>query len=142
MLAGVDPALTGELLLHLDAMGHSDSVVLADAHFPAARIARRWIDLPLIGTPRLLRAVRSVVPLDDAPSVDLMASADGALLPVQHELIAAAGVAPERARFLDRFDFYDGAAGAYLVIRTGETRIYGNVLVRKGVVPANGEEAG
>ncbi|MTD12629.1 transport protein RbsD/FucU [Nakamurella sp. YIM 132087] len=134
MLTGIDPALTGELLAHLDAMGHSDALVLADAHFPATRIGRRVLDLPLIGTPRLLAAVRSVVPLDDDPAVDLMRSADGELLPVQQELMEAAGVTADGTRFVDRFDFYDVAQEAFLVVRTGETRIYGNVALRKGVV--------
>ena len=140
MLLGLDPLLTGELLAALDAMGHSDSVCLADAHFPAARVARaagaRLLDLPGVGTPDLLRAVCSVLPLDDAPAVDLMASADGEVLPVQRALADAAGVGLPGVRFVDRFAFYDAAASAFLVVRTGETRTYGNVLVRKGVVPA------
>ena len=140
MLLGLDPLLTGELLAALDAMGHSDSVCLADAHFPAARVARaagaRLLDLPGVGTPDLLRAVCSVLPLDDAPAVDLMASADGEVLPVQRALADAAGVGLPGVRFVDRFAFYDDAASAFLVVRTGETRTYGNVLVRKGVVPA------
>ena len=41
MLTGINPLLTGELLWHLDAMGHSDAVVIADAHFPAAALADR-----------------------------------------------------------------------------------------------------
>ena len=36
MLEGIHPLLSGELLHHLDDMGHSDAVVIADAHFPAA----------------------------------------------------------------------------------------------------------
>ena len=43
MLTGIDPVLSGELLLHLDAMGHSDTVVIADAHFPAARLGERVV---------------------------------------------------------------------------------------------------
>jgi L-fucose mutarotase len=57
------------------------------------------------------------------------------VLPVQNELLSAAGVEAFDARVLDRHAFYDLAASAYLVVRTGETRTYGNVLVRKGVVP-------
>lgn len=134
MLQGIDPLLTGELLARLDAMGHSDGVCLADAHFPADRIADRLLVLPGIGTPELLRAIRTVLPLDDPPAVDLMASADGARLPVHDALLAAAGVSDDQARFLDRHAFYDAAGSAYLVVRTGETRTYGNVLVRKGLV--------
>ena len=135
MLLGIDPLLTGDLLAALDAMGHSDAVCLSDAHFPADRIADRLLVLPGVATPDLLRAVRSVLPLDDAPAVDLMASADGTVLPVQHDLMAAAQVGQDGTRFLDRHEFYREAAGAYLVVRTGETRTYGNVMVRKGVVP-------
>ena len=132
MLSGIHPLLTGALLAHLDAMGHSDAVVLADAHFPAQRLSARSLEFPTVTTPDLLAAVRTVVPLDDEPAVDLMASADGGRLPVQDALITAAGT--DAVRFLDRHAFYDAAGGAYLIVRTGETRVYGNVILRKGVV--------
>ena len=132
MLSGIHPLLTGPLLAHLDAMGHSDAVVLADAHFPAHRLGARVLDLPGVATPDLMAAIRTVVPLDDAPAVDLMATPDGGELPVQKELIAAAGT--RDVRFLDRFAFYDAATPAYLIVRTGETRVYGNAILRKGVV--------
>lgn len=134
MLRGIDPLLTGELLAGLDAMGHSDAICLADAHFPAGRIASRLLVLPGIGTPDLLRAICSVLPLDDAPAVDLMTSADGTVLPVQQDLITSAGADEALVRFVDRHEFYDVAAASYLIVRTGETRTYGNVIVRKGVV--------
>jgi L-fucose mutarotase len=134
MLSGIDQLLTGELLLHLDAMGHSDAVVVTDAHFPADRLAQRLVVLPGLDAPRVLRAVRSVLPLDDAPALDLMATADGGQVPVQHELMAAAGVDEAGTRFIDRYAYYDLAEQAFLVIRTGETRPYGNALLRKGLV--------
>jgi L-fucose mutarotase len=134
VLTAINPILTGSLLAHLDAMGHSDAVVLADAHFPADRLAHRLLVFPVLSTPDVLAAVRSVVPLDDAPALDLMTSADGSRLPVQDELIAAAGATEQDVQFLDRHDFYDVAADAYLIVRTGETRTYGNVMLRKGVV--------
>ena len=133
MLHGIDPLLTGELLLHLDAMGHSDSVVIADAHFPAAALGERVVVLPGSTTPEVLAAIRTVIPLDDAPSLDLMTSADGAVLDVQHELMAAAGTSLETTRFIDRFAYYDAARTAFLIVRTGETRKHGNALLRKGV---------
>jgi L-fucose mutarotase len=134
VLTAINPILTGSLLAHLDAMGHSDAVVLADAHFPADRLARRLLVFPGLSTPDVLAAVRSVVPLDDAPALDLMTSADGSRRPVQDELIAAAKATEPDVRFLDRHDFYDAAGDAYLIVRTGETRTYGNVILRKGVV--------
>lgn len=136
MLTGIHPLLTGPLLAHLDAMGHSDAVVLADAHFPAERLATRLLALPGLGAPEVLEVMRTVVPLDDAPALDLMATADGSRLPVQDALMAAAGVRDKDVRLLSRHDFYDAAAEAYLIVRTGETRTYGNAILRKGVVVA------
>ncbi|MEO8687784.1 MAG: RbsD/FucU domain-containing protein [Solirubrobacteraceae bacterium] len=139
MLTAINPLLTGSLLAHLDAMGHSDAVVLADAHFPSDRLARRLLTFPGLSTPDVLAAVRSVIPLDDPPAIDLMTSADGARLPVQEELAAAAGATERDVRFLARHEFYEVAAEAYLIVRTGETRTYGNVLLRKGVVTAEAD---
>ena len=134
MLTAIHPILSGDLLAHLDAMGHSDAVVLADAHFPAARLADRLLVFPGLSTPDVLTAVRTVIPLDDAPGLDLMTSADGTRLPVQEQLIAAAGAGEDDVQFLARHDFYDVAAEAFLIVRTGETRTYGNAILRKGVV--------
>ena len=63
-----------------------------------------------------------------------MRSADGATLEVQHELIAAARASDDDVEFVERHPFYDLAAEAFLIIRTGETRSYGNALLRKGLV--------
>ncbi len=139
MLLNLDPLLTGRVLLALDEMGHGDAVVIADAHFTASKLARKHlIDLPGIGSPRVLQAIRSVmVPDSHGPALDLMESPDG-LLPVQEELIAAADLQGTELRMVERFAFYDLAAQAELIIRTGETRVYGNALFRKGVTPVAG----
>ncbi|MCA0295832.1 MAG: transport protein RbsD/FucU [Actinobacteria bacterium] len=136
MLLNLDPVLTGRMLLALDEMGHGDAVVIADAHFTAAKLARKHlIDVPGLPSPRVLTAIRSVVVPDTyGPALDLMAAPDG-VLPVQEELMAAAGLDVAATRFIERFAFYDLAAEAELIIRTGETRIYGNAIFRKGVTP-------
>lgn len=92
------------------------------------------IDLPGTTTPEVVAAIRTVLPLDDAPGIDLMTSADGEVLDVQNELMAAAGTAVDTTAFVERFAYYEVAKAAYLLVRTGETRKYGNALLRKGVV--------
>lgn len=134
MLRGIDPLLTGEVLLHLDRMGHSDLVVIADAHFPAYRIGREVVEIP-VASPLATRAVRSVLELDDIDAVALMDSG-GAWNDVQRELIDAAEVDASLVRAIERYDFYQLAGTANLVVRTAETRIYANVILRKGVTPA------
>lgn len=132
MLEGINPLLTGEILLHLDRMGHSDAVVIADAHFPAWALGAPVIDLPGTSSPHVLAAVRTVLPLDDEPAMDLMASADGSTLLVHQDLMSAAGVI--QPRFVDRHEFYELSTSARVILRTGETRQYGNALMRKGLV--------
>lgn len=138
MLKGIDPLLTGELLMYLDRMGHSDALVVADAHFPAWVLGAHVVEVPGVSSPDMLRAICSVVPLDDEPALDLMEAADGGVLGVQRDLMAAAGVGARSTRFVERFAYYELAAKAFLVVRTGEARKYGNALLRKGVVGHSG----
>ncbi|MDQ6656957.1 MAG: transport protein RbsD/FucU [Actinomycetota bacterium] len=141
MLNGIPALLTGALLAQLDAMGHSDSVVVADAHFPAARVSGTVVELPGVSAPQVVRAICAVLPLDVAPALDLMQSPDGTRRPVQFELVDAAGLAevekdraePPAVRELDRFEFYDVARTASVIVRSGESRAYGNAILRKGL---------
>ena len=135
MLTGISSLLTGPLLMHLDQMGHSDSVVIADAHFPSARLAHRFVDLPGTSVTDVLAAIRTVLPLDDDGPLDLMATRAGARLPIHDELVATARIDAGAPRFVDRFAFYELAASAFVIVRTGEQRTYANALLRKGIVP-------
>ena len=138
MLSGIHPLLTGDLLRALDQMGHGDVLVVADANFPAHRIGLDVLDLPGTSAAAVVAAVRTVFPLDtfEGPSVSLMSTADGARVTVQDELVAAGAAPDDRVTEIDRFGFYDLAAEAALVVRTGETRSYGNLALRKGIASA------
>ncbi len=35
---------------------------------------------------------------------------------------------------IERFAFYERVRGAYAVVQTGERRLYGNVLLKKGII--------
>lgn len=139
MLSGIHPILHGDLLAALDRLGHGDELVVADANFPAYR---EGVDVQVVAgldAPAVVEAIRTVVPLDtyDEASVLLMTAEGGERLAVQHELLVAADVPGQRVDELDRYDFYERAATARLVVRTGELRPYGNVILRKGVVSAD-----
>jgi L-fucose mutarotase len=53
-----------------------------------------------------------------------------------NRVLASHGAQPTGA--LERFAFYERAAKAFVVIATGETRVYGNIILRKGVVLHDG----
>lgn len=137
MLTGIHPILTGRVLRLLDELGHGDTLVLADANFPAHSTRPDALDLPGLSSPAVLAAVRTLVPADtyEGPSVTLMTAEPGIDVTVQDELRRAADVPDDRIVAVERFAFYELARSAAAVIRTGETRPYGNVILRKGVVP-------
>ncbi len=136
MLKGINPILTGDLLALLDQMGHSDTVVIADAHFPAYRLSDIVVEVAQ-GSPEVTAAVCSVLELDDVNAVQMMDS-EGKALDVQRELVAAAGnPGDDRVGLIERYAFYDVAEKANFIIRTTETRIYANVILSKGVTPSN-----
>lgn len=133
MLIGIDPLLRGDMLNVLDRMGHGDVLVVADANFPAARVASHVIDLAGVSAATAMSAVATVFPLDGEEPITIM-RAPGGRTAVQTELIESCGLADARVDEIDRFNFYEAARAASLVLVSGETRPYGNVLVRKGVV--------
>ena len=125
-------------------MGHGDTIVLGDAHFPAATLAggrEHRLDAASIVT--LTAAILELLALDTygSPPVALMApepgdSIDGAFRKQLMETIGPWLPAGSDVRLLSRHDFYDEAAKAQVVVATGETATYANVLLRKGVTPA------
>lgn len=141
MLIGVDPLLGPDLLCHLRAMGHGDELLIADANFPAAASARRLVRADGVSATDMLAAVVSVLPLDtftDAVFVMEVVGDEGAVAPIADEfrgiIATRAGEKLSRIIGIERFAFYERARQAYAVIATGERRIYGNVILRKGII--------
>lgn len=144
MLTGIDPLLTPDLLRALAAMGHGDELAIVDANYPAASSGRSVIALPGLPATRVLQAVLSVLPLDDFTDAALAVMRDpGGEPPILAEfsaLAAHAGYAGGLEQ-VERLAFYDRTRAAFAVAATGERRLYGNILVRKGVVRLPEEQA-
>jgi L-fucose mutarotase len=142
MLKRIDPLLAPELLAILRAMGHGDEIAIVDANFPAASVAKRLVRLDGAGAPRVLDAVLSLLPLDDfadhaAWRMEVVGDA-AAEQPIFGELRAILarhepGPAGSLAS-LDRFAFYERTKNAFAVVVTGEARLYGNILLKKGII--------
>jgi L-fucose mutarotase len=139
MLRGLDPLLSPDLLHALASAGHGDRIAIVDANFPAASIARRLVPLYGADATAVLVAVLSVFPVDTSepdPAVVMEVVGDPEQTPDAvadfARILAGAGVASPRR--LPRHDFYQAARNAYAVVLTGERRLYGNVMLTKGVV--------
>jgi L-fucose mutarotase len=140
MLKGIDPVLSPDLLHALRAMGHGDEIAIVDANFPAASNARRLIRLDGVEAPRLVRAIASVLPLDefqpDAAFRMAVTEDPAAVPPVVTEfqqLLESAGYR-RPIEPLERFAFYERARAAYAIVATGEARLWGNLILKKGAL--------
>lgn len=144
MLKGIPKILSPELLKVLCEMGHSDRIVIADGNFPAESMGKNAIVIRMDGHNAcdVLAAVLKVFPLDTyvEKPVNLMEvmPGDNVETPIwaEYERI----IAKEDARggdaigHIERFAFYEEAKKAYAIIATGESALYANVMLQKGVI--------
>ena len=139
MLKGIPPILSPELLKILMEMGHGDEIVIGDGNFPAASLAKRLVRLDGHGVPEILDAVLALMPLDTyvAEPAALMATTNGDPEPEIwkiYEQIVEKREPGKKIGFEERFAFYERTKKAYAVIATGETAVYANIILKKGVV--------
>ena len=144
MLKGIPKILSPELLKVLCEMGHSDRIVLADGNFPVETMGKnaKVIRCDGHGIPELLEAILALFPLDtyvDKP-MNLMEvmPGDPVKTPIWDTYKEIVAKHDERGAAcvgnIERFQFYEEAKKAYAIIATGESAVYANVMLQKGVV--------
>ncbi|MBQ6265685.1 MAG: fucose isomerase [Clostridia bacterium] len=139
MLKNISPVLSPELLKILMEMGHGDEIVIGDGNFPAASIAQRLVRLDGHGVPEILSAILDLLPLDtyvECPVALMDNGSDGEHPPIwnEYENIVKAKEGDKKFELVERFAFYERAKKAYCVVASGETAIYANIILKKGVV--------
>lgn len=141
MLRNIPPILSPDLLWTLRAMGHGDDIVIADANFPATSMGKRCHRLDGITATDVLAAILTVLPLDSFvpdPAIVMQVVGDPDAVPPAvaafQAIVNETAETPVQLGKLERFDFYDRAKGAFAVIQTGESRLYGNIILKKGVI--------
>ncbi len=139
MLKGINPLLGPDLLHILRAMGHGDEIAIVDGNYPAATDARRLVRMEGHGVVALVDAILSVMPLDHHVAAAFRPGIKGDPRHVEPIMQAIAQV-------VSRFDpvveleplmgdaFYARVKGAFALVASGERALYGNVILRKGVI--------
>jgi L-fucose mutarotase len=142
MLIGIDPVISPELLDALFRMGHGDELVLADAFFPGDSCNSRVIRADGIRIPALLEGILKLINLDYAVPhpVIMMAphgsdTLDPAVETSYRAIVDRIWPGTPGTEFIGRFEFYERTKKAYAVLMTGETVKYGNIILKKGVIP-------
>lgn len=144
MLKGIPKILSPKLLKVLCEMGHSDRLVISDGNFPAESIGKNAIVIRCDGhgVPELLDAILKVFPLDTYVEhpVNLMEvmPGDDVETPIWDTYREIVESYDSRGKAcigqIERFQFYEEARQAYAVIATGESALYANIMLQKGVV--------
>ena len=145
MLINIDPILSPELLHALRSMGHGDKLVLADANFPSASLAKKLIRLDGVNIPNAAKAILSVLPLDsfvDYPveRMEIDNNPDE-INDVHRDLIDVLKISAGdkwKVGSIERFKFYEKAKQAYMIVSTTDARAFGCFIITKGVIKPDG----
>ncbi|MBI9107392.1 MAG: fucose isomerase [Spirochaetales bacterium] len=141
MLKGIPSILSPDLLKILQEMGHGDTIVIVDANFPAASCAKRLVRADGHNLPDVLSAVMQLLPLDTYSEYQagLMEVVPGdTTVPVIWDTIRKIVAEHEdidvKYEFIERFEYYKRTRDAFAVVSTGETALYANIILKKGVI--------
>ena len=145
MLNHISPVFSPELLAAVYAMGHGDTIVLADGNFPSNGVSRRGaaeiIRADGHGIPELMEAILSLMPLDsyvEHPTTFMAVLPNDPYVPEIWDTYRAIGAKHEeqglREEAIDKYTFYKRGAQTYAAVVTGERALYANVILKKGVV--------
>ena len=139
MLKNIPNIISPELLKILDEMGHGDEIVIGDSNFPATKNGQRVVRADGIGGVALLDAILSLIPLDPYVQENMffMETVAGDPTPTiwpKYEETAKKHDKNVRLGTIERQAFYKRAAEAFCIVQSGETALYGNIVLKKGVL--------
>lgn len=140
MLKGISSILSPELLKILMEMGHGDELVIGDGNFPAASMAQRLVRLDGHGVSAILDAIMQLFPLDtfvERPVALMQVVPGDDTVPViweDYKRIISKYEGDVKIEEVERFQFYDRARSAYCCVASGESALYANIILKKGVV--------
>ena len=140
MLKGIPPLLGPELLHILRAMGHGDEIAIVDANYPAEGAGPPVVRLDGSSATEALDAMLTLMPLDtyvDEQAFGMAVVGDPDKREATHDDFEALVQKHEpgmKLALIERFAFYERVKGAFAIVQTGERRLYGNVLLKKGII--------
>jgi L-fucose mutarotase len=142
MLKNINPLLGPDLLKVLCAMGHGDEIAIVDGNYPADTDAKRLVRMDGHSATDILNAVLEVLPLDDM--VDDCAFRPAAMndpervepIFIEFDTIVKKHEPLRHVSVLVGEEFYSRVKSCYAIVASGEHRLYGNIVLKKGVIHA------
>lgn len=141
MLFNIPSIITPELLYAMRAMGHGDELLITDANFPATSHGQKCIPLSGVDSSEALAAILTLLPIDtfvENPFVTMETVDHPEKTPPAVEdftqIIKQKTEFPSSPKGLERFEFYERAKKAFVIIQTSDIRPYANIFIKKGVI--------
>lgn len=142
MLKGIPAIIPPELLKLLAEMGHGDELTIGDGNFPGHTCCKTVIRMDGHSVPEILDAVLKLIPLDPyvAHPVSLMEVVPGdhvetPIWDTYRKIVSKYDDREEPFEHIERFAFYDRVKEkSSFVIMSGETALYANIILKKGVI--------
>ena len=143
MLKKIPSIVSPDMIKILMEMGHGDEICIADGNFPAHKYGKRVVRLDGNRVSEVLEAMLRFFPLDtDCKESVILMKCDkkDQDLPEIWETFRSImkeseeGNAFSGFKFFHRSEFYNRVNSCFAVIVTGETALYANIILRKGVV--------
>ena len=136
MLKNINPLLGPELLFTLRSMGHGDEIAIVDGNYPANTDAKELIRADGHGANAMLDAILSVIPLDEMVEASVFMPDTPQDQPIHQKFRQTVQKHEPKSKFqlLKGAAFYDRVKGCFAIVATSETALYGNIVLRKGVI--------
>ena len=141
MLKSIPPIIGPDLLRILRAMGHGDEIAIVDANYPADSAGPEIVRMDGLSATDVLDAILTLMPLDSfvdeaALGMEVVGSMPGHREPIYDDFdaIITRHEPDMTLSAMERFAFYDRVKDAYAIVATGERRLYGNILLKKGII--------
>ncbi|MBJ7539376.1 RbsD/FucU family protein [Marinomonas transparens] len=146
MLYNIPSLITPELLYAMRAMGHGDELVIVDTNFPAQSHGKQCIRLSGVDVSQALAAILTLLPIDtfvENPFATMQVVGDPDAIPpavqeftdiIQKKAATQQTEEQQPPVGLERFDFYERAKKAFVIIQTSDSRLYANIIIKKGII--------
>ena len=122
-------------------MGHGDELAIVDANYRAAASGRPVIRADGLQVTAVAAAVLSLMPLDDmvpcaAFHMQVVDDPAGEMQVFDEFRQLLHHYEPKVAKLdgIERFAFYERVKKCFAVVATGERRLHGNLILKKGIV--------
>lgn len=141
MLKGISRIIPPQLMAYLMEMGHGDELLICDANYPRLGCPERCVRMDGHGIETILDTVLALMPLDsyvEHPTTLMQVVPGDPYIPEIWDSYRKIGNKYEpaglREQTIQKSEFYPKGKACYACIITGETALYANMILKKGVV--------